>query len=429
MTITPHFSKEDKNRCCFPFDCYEKPGYDNIWEFIRHDPDFTTLFHATRLQLNFRIPFFKNLDQRVLKHVFKRFFHRKTPLTVLFLNEVCQRTFKTCFYPLKHSALRTYFLTGSTPEPVLTETGGELFFNKIKSHSSLTHLGLVNGIMNSAGLSKLGTLLETTERLSNLTIMCHSGDDPNAEKFFFTSLSLNSTLSNLSLINFHYLRLHSKILAAYVAHSVVLTKLDLRLSYLGDRTGGFLAESLRLNDTLLKLDLRHNNFTKITAQAFSEALKVNSRLKTLRIDHNPLESKGGINLLKIFKHNTSLSTLTIAATQLTKEIIPVISSYLESNFSVKKLNVVSNTTQSEIEPLIQEAITPYINRNKVQRTLLFQLLFKTVCSDNQISTGSSSSTEVISPIQRTPRVKRKMLGAPKLDINQARIQIIRNHYE
>ena len=137
------------------------------------------------------------------------------------------------------------------------------------------------------------------------------GDLPENFEFFCEALTVNTTLTDLSLSNCQVGDSDSGSLSRAIKVNIALTHLDLSDNNIGASGAGFLSDAIKVNNVLTYLNLNGNKIGNCGAGFLADAIKVNTSLTNLKLCMNNIGNSGAGFLSDAIKVNTVLTDLDL----------------------------------------------------------------------------------------------------------------------
>lgn len=288
----------------------------------------------------------------------------------------------------------------------------QVIFNACKklNTSNVGALRLVDNHITTKGIKILSETLTTNTRIEELDLSQTHKLDEESIKYISEMLKKNSTIHTLYLdqiiigSNIRYLaealtinttiqRLSLKSIniddngLEYLTKSLMIntTLLDLNLAYNDDiKKIDFIANMLRINDTLETLILDEINMSFDNVQSLCEALKQNTKLNALVMTKCNIGFDSAVLIGDLIKHNSTLELLTLTYNNLNNEGIAYIYENLKK-FNTTLLNLFVDGNDSEMEYSGSRS-TDYL-RAKTKSELLSLITSELLLNKNYITTS------------------------------------------
>ena len=186
----------------------------------------------------------------------------------------------------------------------------EFFFKSLSVNTSLTDLDLSGNSTYASGAASLCKALSVNTALTNLNLS-HNTIDAFGAASLFKVLSVNTALTNLNLSSNRIDDSGVASLSKVLSVNTKLTKLELRFNAIGASGAASLSEALLINNSLTSLDLSCNWIGDSGAASLSKVLSVNTTLTNLYLDHNKIGAFGAASLSEALSVNNTLTTLDL----------------------------------------------------------------------------------------------------------------------
>eukprot|EP01080_Neovahlkampfia_damariscottae_P002841 gene2841-4247_t len=217
--------------------------------------------------------------------------------------------------------------------------------NKIDEMENLTEMSLSlrtpNKENNNLSIEFLEDLIKKDKKLKTIKFKTNE----NFDSFISNCLIINSTLTDLKIINSGISTIHVKILSHGLKQNTTLTNLDLSKNNLNADCAEILAALLTENFSLKKLNLNRNSGEKIGirgAKCFAEALLKNTTLEEFSIAKHLVHPEGGKYLSNMLEFNKSLTSLDLSETGIENKGVLYLSEKLKINKVLRKLKISGN---------------------------------------------------------------------------------------
>jgi len=225
---------------------------------------------------------------------------------------------------------------------------------------------------------------------------------PQGAKYIAQALKLNETLEILNLSENRIQSFGIKLICASLLVNSTLTTLNLSGNGLRDRDAPFIATVLRKNSSIVDLDLSHNEFGDKSGSFFGQTLWKNKTLRRIDLSWNQFKDPGSFFLLGgIRKNMRGLESVNLAFNGLSTPDMTMLFEILKRHRTLKELDISGN----QLIPDHGVVIAAAMETNNRLETLRLGL--------NAI--GSTSAFAILRAVLR-PACNVKILDMEKIDV-------------
>ena len=207
--------------------------------------------------------------------------------------------------------------------------------------------------------------------------------------FLAEAIKVNQTLTILLLWDNCISDAGVTSIAEAIKVNQTLTDLDLKDNVISDTGASSIAKAIKVNQTLTALRLRNNSVSDTGATSIAEAIKVNKTLTDLDLKDNVISDTGATSIAEAIKVNQTLTDLDLSSNNIGNAGATSIAEAIKVNQTLTDLDLSSNNIGNAGATSIAKAI-------KVNKTLTDLDL-----SSNKISNAGATSIAKAIKVNKT----------------------------